>query len=91
VSKHLDDILFEFESGDSQKTTSFLKIRIFYYGTPINIEFNKEANNAIEMGSVASKGWQEHHLWAQPIPVFRLSIKYWINKGLTLSYHIQCF
>jgi hypothetical protein len=91
VIKHLDDIgLLSYESLTGFTKTGFpKKIIIFYYGKPINIEFNNETNNAIEIGKVLlSKIGQELApiCGSQPIPGFLdYVIKHWINKGLTLS------
>lgn len=91
VIKHLDDIgLLSFEPLTGFKKTGFpKKIRILYYGTPINIEFNNEDNNEIEIGKVLlSKVGQELApiCGSKPIPGFLdYVIKYWINKGLRLS------
>lgn len=91
VIKHLDTIgLLSFESVRGFKQTGLpKKITIFYYGTPINIEFNNEDNNELEIGKVLfSKVGRELApiCGSKPIPGFLdYVVKYWINKGLTLS------
>jgi len=88
---HLDEIgLLSFGHLVGYKRLNFPKrIQIFYYGIPIIIEFSKDNENDLDIGTVIlSKVGQELApiCGAKPVPgFFDYVINRWINQELTLS------
>jgi len=90
---NLDDIgLLRFEPSDLAgflKTCLPKKMRIFYYGIPINIEFMNEENNKLEIGKVilSRTGREIAQICdSKPVPGFLdYLIKRWANQELILS------
>ena len=88
--KHLDEIgLLSFASVAGYLRTHLPKrIQVFYYGTPINIEFKKENDNDLDTGKVLlSNTGQELALicGSAPIPNFLdYVLEQWSKKGLIL-------
>ena len=91
VITHLDDIgLLSFESLAGYRRVGFeKKIQIFYYGTPINIEFQNNDNNDLDIGKVIlTKIGQELApiCGSKPVQGFLdYVVNQWIKKGLILS------
>ena len=91
--KHLEDIgLLSFEySGLNMYTKERLpkRINIFYYGNALNLEFNKEEDNQLQIGRVIlSQVGQELALicGSKPVPHFLdYVIKEWFSEGLIIS------
>lgn len=89
--KHLDNIgLLSFEHIGGYRSKGLMKkIKLFYYGVPILIEFPKENDNELNIGNVLlSQIGQELALICGSKPVngfLEYVIDYWINKGLILS------
>lgn len=89
--KHLDSIgLISFESLSAYKRVGFGKYaRVFYFGQPIIIEFNKDHDNEIELGKVLlTQAGQE----LAPIcgaqrnnEFYEYVIAKWYKQGLILS------
>lgn len=91
VLKHLDDIgLLSFEHLAGYRRIGLPKIiRVFYYGTPINIEFKNEKDNDLDIGNVLlSKTGDELAAICGSKPVsgfLDYIINHWLSKGLKLS------
>ena len=93
ILRHLDDIgLLRFEPSDLQsflKTSLPKRIRLFYYGTPINIEFAQEENNSLKIGKVLlSRTGQEIAQICDSKAIHGFLdylIKRWIDQRLILS------
>jgi len=89
--KHLDDIgLASFGSLSGYCRTHLPKqITISYYGTPINIEFSKDADNDLDTGKVLlSKAGQEltHVCGSEPVPGFLdYVVGEWAKKKYVIS------
>lgn len=88
---HLDDIgLLSFNHISSFKRLGFPKrITIFYYGTPLNLEFQTPENNDLEMGKVllSKTGQQLSKICgSKPVDGFiDYVIELWVKKGIVLS------
>jgi predicted RNA-binding protein Jag len=88
---HLDDIgLVSFNSLSGFKRMKFPKrITIFYYGIFLKIEFEKEADNDLELGKVllTKTGQQLAHICgSKPVDGFQnYVIERWVKKSLILS------
>ena len=88
---HLDDIgLLSFNPISGFKRLGFPKrISIFYYGTPLNLEFQTPENNELEMGKVmlSKTGQQLSKICgSKPVDDFiDYAIKWWVKKGIVLS------
>ncbi len=88
---HLDDIgLISFNNISGFKRIGFPKqITIFYYGTPLNLEFQKEDGNEIETGRVllTKTGQQLSNIsGSKPVDGFvHFVIERWAKKGIVLS------
>jgi uncharacterized protein DUF2806 len=88
---HLDDIgLLSFNPISGFKRLGFPKrIIIFYYGTPLNLEFQTPENNELEMGKVmlSKTGQQLSKICgSKPVDDFiDYAIKWWVKKGIVLS------
>jgi hypothetical protein len=90
--KHLDEIgLISFDpKGEYSRLNIPKKLRIFYYGKPVDIEFENETDNKLLVGHVMlSKIGQELALICDNKPIrkyFDYVIKYWTTKkGLCIS------
>jgi hypothetical protein len=87
---HLDDIgLISFNNITGFRRLGFPKqITIFYYGTPLNIEFQKDENNDLDIGKVLlTKTGQElaRICGSKPIEGFvDYVVEYWRKKGMVL-------
>jgi hypothetical protein len=88
---HLDDIgLVSFENISGFKRMGFPKyITIFYYGTPLNLEFQKPEGNDLELGRVLlTKTGQQLSMICGSKPVdgfFDYVIERWAKKNIALS------
>lgn len=88
---HLDDIgLLSFNHISGFKRLGFPKrITIFYYGTPLNLEFQAPENNGLEMGKVllSKTGQQLSKICgSKPVDGFiDYVIEWWVKKGIVLS------
>ena len=88
---HLDNIgLLSFNNISGFKRLGFPKrITIFYYGTPLNLEFQTPENNDLEMGKVLlSKTGQQLSKICGSNPVdgfIDYVIEWWVKKGIVLS------
>lgn len=89
--EHLDDIgLISFSSIGGYKRLRIPKrICIFYYGTPINIEFPGEQDNELETGKVLlTRAGQElaPFCGSEPVPDFLdYILSMWRDRGLIVS------
>jgi hypothetical protein len=85
--KHLDEIgLLSFESITGYRRIHLPEVlKIFYYGTPINIKFTKPADNELDIGKVLlSKIGQELAPISGSKPVegfLQYVIKHWAEQG----------
>jgi hypothetical protein len=88
--KHLDDIgLVSFGNLAGYKRMGFPeKVTVFYYGKPINIQFNKKENNEMNIGKVLlSKIGQELApiVGSKPIDEFLdYVLKKWVDMGFII-------
>lgn len=94
--KHLDEIgLLSFDNlGGYKRIHLPKKISVTYYGRPINIEFEKESENELDMGYIMlSKVGQELApiCGSQPVPgFFDFIVEEWkIKRGMNISIPIH--
>lgn len=91
---HLDDIgVISFQSAGLRKTKLPQNIVIKYYGTPLNIEFKKPADNELKIGSAIFTATGRQFIsicGAKPVDgFFDYTIERWAKEGLTLSSRLQ--